>query len=69
MSHLFNQRRSGELKGLLLPYLGMTDKSLQEDPKIGTLPEDFVTRSEVMGLSYGLPCYEREKSRPSFKTR
>ena len=49
MSHLFNQRRSGELKGLLLPYLGMTDKSLQEDPKIGTLPEDFVTRSEVMG--------------------
>ncbi len=49
MSHLFNQRASGELKGLILPYLGMKDESLQQDTKIGTFPTDFVTRSQVIG--------------------
>ena len=49
MSHLFNQRKTGELKGLILPYLGTKDKSLQQDPKIGILPEEFITRSDVIG--------------------
>lgn len=48
VSHLFNQRESGELKGLILPYLGMQDEALQRDTKIGALPEDFVTRNQII---------------------
>jgi len=48
-SNLFHQRASGQLKGFVFPYLGIQDNSLREDPKVATLPEDFVTRSQVIG--------------------
>ena len=49
MSHLFDQRASGDLEELILPYLGMKDEALQRDPNVGSLPEDFVTRNQVIG--------------------
>lgn len=49
MGRLFAQRTSGELKGLILPYLGMKDEALQKDANVGSLPEDFVTRNQVIG--------------------
>ena len=49
MSHLFDQRASGELKGLIFPYLGMRDETLQRDTNVGSLPKDFVTRNHVIG--------------------
>lgn len=50
MNNLFKDRRtSDELKTLILPYLGTKDESLQRDANVGNLPQDFVTRDQVMG--------------------
>lgn len=49
IKHLFLQRKSGELKTLVLPYLGMMDDALRQDPNIGPLPDDLVTRNQVIG--------------------
>ncbi len=49
MSHLFDQRASGDLNALILPYLGMKDEALQRDLNVGSLPEDFVKRNQVIG--------------------
>ena len=49
MGRLFAQRASGELKGLILPYLGMKDEALQRDADVGSLPDDFVARNQVIG--------------------
>lgn len=49
MGNLFAQRAAGVLKGLILPYLGMKDESLHRDPAVGSLPDDFVFRNQVIG--------------------
>ena len=46
---LFRQRDAGQLDGFVLPYLGMKDKSLEQDPAVGPLPDDFVRQGEVVG--------------------
>ena len=46
---LFGQREAGHLDGFVLPYLGMRDESLERDPAVGPLPNDFVRREEVVG--------------------
>lgn len=38
MSHLLDQHASGDLKVLILPYLGMKDEALQRDANVGSLP-------------------------------
>ena len=46
---LFLYRQLGELKALILPYLGQQDAALRRDLGDTALPEDFVTREEVFG--------------------
>lgn len=49
MGGLFYQVEAGHLRGLILPYLGMRDESLELDPAVGQLPDGFVRREAVVG--------------------
>lgn len=49
VGELFSRRNAGHLRGLVLPYLGMKDESLERDPAVGPLPEGFVRREDVIG--------------------
>jgi len=49
VSGLFGQREAGSLKRFVLPYLGMKDESLEFDPRVGPLPDNFVRREDVIG--------------------
>lgn len=49
MGRLFDQRASGDLNGLVLPYLGMKDESLTRGGGAAPLPPGFVTREEIVG--------------------
>lgn len=42
-------RQMGKIKTLILPYLGQQDKALIRDFGDDALPENFVTRNEVLG--------------------
>ena len=46
---LFEHRENGKLKGLILPYLGMQDHALARDLGNLELPDDFISRDEVIG--------------------
>ena len=48
VSRLFSLQEAGDLKVFVLPYLGMKDDSLRRDPAVDPLPEDFVTRDQVI---------------------
>ena len=49
MQHLFSLRDAGELESVVLPYLGQQDEHLHRNPRVGPLPENFITRKQVVG--------------------
>jgi len=49
IGEIFGQREAGHLHRFVLPYLGMQDESLERDPLVNPLPDDFVPREEVVG--------------------
>jgi NTE family protein len=48
MQRLFSLRDTGALESVVLPYLGQQDGSLRRDSRVGPLPEEFVTREQVV---------------------